>query len=208
MQEPKQQALERSEREHRFRFHITSAKEAFEEARQDGLPLTFTRCLSHAKVALSVAKKANRPDLEQNAQLAIVDFLEMAGRKREAMEARIIVAATMDNLKVKYESLTGTYESGARLASVDGIPIDQVIQLLEDDGYEQQASSSDQKQIPAAADPHRSNECESSAICEPQNAEPLPKAVLEGRQIRDLHGRLVTVLAKAPRLRRKPNFNK
>lgn len=208
MQEPKQQALSRSERERRFRFHLSAAKEACEEARQDDSPMTFTRCISHAQVALGVAKKANRPDLEQNAQLAIVDFLEMAGRRREAMEARIIAAAMVDNLELKYDSSSCTDESGAHLASVGGIPIDEVIRLLEDDGHEQRASYSGQGQSPAAADPHRSNESDLTAIFESQKQETLPKADLEGRQIRDLHGRLATVLTEAPRLRRKPNFNK
>lgn len=205
MQEPKQQVLNASEREHRFRYHLALAKEAFEEAREGGSPSNFTRCLSHAKVALSVATKANRSDLEQIAQLTIIDLLEISDRRREALEARIIAAAMVDNLEVEFESLSGTDESGARLAFVGGIPIDEVIRLLDD---EQSAPSSDQRQIHTAADPRKSNEGEYAAIHPPQKQEALPKVVLEGRQIRDLKGRLATVLTDAPKLRRKPNFNR
>lgn len=202
MQEPKQQILNETEREHRFRYHISLAKEAFEEGES---PSNFTGCLSHAKVALSLGKKAHRPDLEQIAQLTIVDLLEVSDRRREALEARIIAAAMVDNLEVEFESLSGTDESGARLAFVGGIPIDEVIRLLDD---EQSSPSSHQKQITIAADPRKSNEGDFAAIHQPQKRGALPKVVLEGRQIRDLRGRLATVLTDAPKLRRKPNFNR
>lgn len=199
--------FERGDPESLFRFHLTIANAVADEAREESSPSSFTRCLSHTKIALGVAKKANRPDLEQMAQLATIEFLELAGRRREAMEARIIAAAMVDNLKVEFESLRGTEQSGARLASVGGIPIDQVIQLLEDDGIEQGSSSSGEKQSPAKADPLRSEQGEATTTCEPERQEALPKMVLEGRQIRDLQGRLATVLTDAPRLRRKPKFN-
>lgn len=207
MQDFKQQAPDSSEREHRFKFHLISAQKAFDEAKQDGSPLSYARCLSHAKVAVSVARKADRPDLERDAQLAIVDFLEMAGRKKEAMEARIIAAAIEDNLEIEYASPSVTGESDARLASVGGVPIDEVIRLLENDGHEQGASYLGQKQNSAATDPHRSDACEPRDVSEPRTPDCLPKAVL-GRQIRDLHGRLATVLTEAPRLRHKAKFSK
>lgn len=207
MQEPNQQVLNGgSEREHRFRYHLALAKEAFEEAREDGSRSNITRCLSHAKVALSLAKKADRSDLEQTAQLAIVDILEMADRRREAVEARIIAAAMVDNLEIEFEALSGTDEIGPRLAFVGGIPIDQVILLL--DNEQSALSSRDQTKSFTATERHKSNKGEFAAIHQSQKQGALPKVVLEGRQIRDLKGRLATVLTDAPKLRRKPNFNR
>lgn len=200
--------FERGEPESLFRFHLTIANAVADEAKEDGSPSSFMRCLSHAKVALSVAKKADRPDLEQRAQLAIIEFLELAGRGREAMEARIIAAAMVDNLKVEFEPVPGAEQGGARVASVDGIPIDEVIRLLENDGHEQRPSSSvDEKQRPVEADPPESGKGEPTVTSEPQAQEDLPRLVLQGRQIRDLQGRLATVLTDAPKLRRKPRFN-
>ncbi|KAG6359544.1 hypothetical protein INS49_013065 [Diaporthe citri] len=196
--------FERGDPESTFRFHLTFAKEAAKEARKNGSPSEFTRCLSHAKVALNLAKKIQRPDLEQEAQLASIDFLEIAGRRREAMEARIIAAAMVDNLEVKFESLPGMDER--RVTSVDGVPIDEVIQLLEDDQHEQSPSSSGQEQTLAAEDPHGSDKGEVVPTSGPQKRQGLPTVVLEGRQIRDIQGRLATVLTDAPKLRRKPKF--
>lgn len=197
--------FERGDPESTFRFHLTFAKEAAKEAQQHGSD--FTRCLSHSKVALRLAKKIQRPDLEQEAQLASIEFLELAGRRREAMEARIIAAANVDNLEVQFESLSGTDEK--RLASVDGVPIDEVIHLLEEeDRREPSPSSSGQEQSSAKTDPHRSDEGDATPTCEPQTQRDLSKVLLEGRQIRtrDIRGRLATVLTDAPKLRRKPKF--
>lgn len=192
----------RGDPESTFRFHLTFAKEAAEEARQNGLSSDFTRCLSHSKVALSLAKKIQRPELEQEAQLATINFLETAGRG--AMEARIITAAMVDNLEVKFESLPGTDEQ--RLAFVDGVPIDEVIQLLEDDPSEQCPSSSGQEPTLATDDPYRSDKGEATPTYEVQKQQGIPKVVLDGRQVRDIRGRLATVLTDAPKLRRKPKF--
>lgn len=213
MSEPQQQrqrgysksGFERGDPESTFRFHLTFAKEAAKEARQNaGSSSDFTRCLSHTKVALSLAQKIQRPDLEQEVQLASIEFLEMAGRRREAMEARIIAAANVDNLEVKFESLPGTNDR--RLTSVDGVPIDEVIRLMEEDRREESPSSSGQDQTPATADPHRSDEGEATNTWESETQRDLPKAILEGRQIRDIRGRLAIVLTDAPKLRRKPKF--
>lgn len=213
MSEPQQQrdrgysksGFERGDPESTIRFHLTFAKEAAKEARQNGSASDFTRCLSHAKVALSLAKKNQRPDLEEEVQLASIEFLEMAGRRREAMEARIIAAAKIDNFEVKSESLPGTDER--RLLSVDGVPIDEVIRLLEEeDRREQSPSSSGQDQTPATADRHRSDEGEATPTCKPQTQRELPRVILQGRQVRDIRGRLATVLTDAPKLRRKPKF--
>lgn len=196
--------FERGDPESTFRFHLTFAKEAAKEARQTGSLSELTRCLSHAKVALSLAKKIQRPDLEQEAQLARINFLELAGRRRDAMEARIIVAAMVDNLELKFEELPGTDER--RLTSVDGVPIDEVIQLLEDERHEQSPSSSGQEQSPAFEAPHGSDEGQATSTCEPPKQQGLPKVVIQGRQIRDIRGRLAIVLTDAPKLRRKPKF--
>lgn len=196
--------FERGDPESTFRFHLTFAKEAEKEARRTGSLSELTRCLSHAKVALSLAKKIQRPDLEQEAHLARIDFLELAGRRRDAMEARIIVAAMVDNLEMKFEELPGTDEK--HLTSVDGVPIDEVIQLLEDERHEQSPSSSGQEQSPALEASHGSDEGEATPTCAPQNQQGLPKDVIQGRQIRDIQGRLAIVLTDAPKLRRKPKF--
>ncbi|POS71724.1 hypothetical protein DHEL01_v209886 [Diaporthe helianthi] len=123
------------------------------------------------------------------------------------MEARIVAAAMQDNLELEYESPSGVDGSDAHLASVGGVPILEVLRLLENDGIEQGASHSGQKQIPAASDPYRPDENETADICVPRTPEFLPKAALEGRQIRDLHGRLATVSDEAPRLRHKQKFS-
>lgn len=212
MAEPKQQrergysksGFLRGDPESTFRFHLTHAKQAAQEAAEDGSASSFTRCLSHAKVARGLAKKMQRPDLEQEAQLATIDVLEIAGRRQEAMEARIIAAAMLDNLEVNFELLPNTNER--RLASIGGIPIDKVIRLLEDDQNEQFPSSSAQEQTPVTADSQASNKGEASSAPEPQEQQGLPRLVLQGRQIRDIQGRLATVLTDAPKLRRKPNF--
>lgn len=188
-----------------FRFHLTFAKEAAMEARENGSSSSFERCMSHAKVALNHAKKIQRPDLQREAQLATIDFLEIAGKRREAMEGRIIAAAMVDNLEVKFEPVPGTDER--RLASVDGVPIAEVIRMLEEDPHEQCASSSGQElETPATTDPHESGKGDATPICEPQRQQDLPKLVSEGRQIRDIQGRLATVLTAAPKLRHKPKF--
>lgn len=196
-----------SDRESMFRFHLACAGEAAKEAREDGSYESFSRCLAHAKVALSVAKKSNRPDLEQEAQLATIDILGIAGRRREATEARIIAAAMADDMELEFEPSTGTGESGVRLASVGGVPIDAVIQLLEEDNRQGQCPPTcDQKQPPATENTTGSDEVESAATSDPRKQQALPTVVLEGRQIRDIRGRLGTVLTSAPKLRRKPNF--
>ncbi|KAG8169181.1 hypothetical protein KVR01_001930 [Diaporthe batatas] len=207
MQDSKQQALASSGRERRFKFHLIAAQEAFDQSKKDGSRETFELCLSHARVAITVAKKADRLDLEQDAQLAIVDFLEKSGRKQEALEAMIIAAAIEDNLEVEYKSPSGKDGSGTRLASVGGVPIAEVLRRLDNDGPEKKASHSGQKQIPVAADSHRSDDSAPADICKSQTPECLPKAAVEGRQIRDLHGRLGTVLTEAPRLRHKAKFS-
>lgn len=201
--------FEREDSESRFRFHLAHAKQAAEEAREHSSPSSFTRCLSHAKNARSLAKKYQRPDLEQEAQLATINFLEIAGRKREAMEARIIAAAMVDNFEAHFELLPGTDEK--RLVSVGGIPIDELIQLLEEDREEdrreQCPSFSSPEQTPATGNSFKSDIAEAEPTREPQKQSSLPKLVLEGRQIRDIQGRLATVLTNAPKLRRKPKFN-
>lgn len=200
--------FEREDPESRFRFHLTHAKQAAEEAKEHSSPSSFTRCLSHAKNARSLAKKHKRPDLEQEAQLATIEFLETAGRRREATEARIVAAAMVDNLEAHFELLPGTDEK--RLVSVGGIPIDELIQLLEEDQEEnrreQCPSSSSPEQTPATGNSSRSEFAEAESSREPEKQLSLPKLVLEGRQIRDIHGKLATVLTNAPKLRRKPNF--
>lgn len=214
MSEPQQQRKRghsnpgcNSDRESRFRFHLACAGEAAKEAREDGSYESFSRCLAHAKVALSVAKKSQRPDLEQEAQLATIDFLEIAGRRREATEARIIAAAMADELELEFEPSTGTGESGVRLASVGGVPIDAVIRLLEeDDRHGQCHSTSDQKQSSTTENTTGSDEVETAATSDTEKQQAFPQVVLEGRQIRDIRGRLGTVLTSAPKLRRKPKF--
>lgn len=196
--------FERGDPESTCRFHLTHARQAAEEARKDGSASNFTLSLSHAKVGLGLAKKMKRPDLEQEAQLATINVLEIAGRRREAMEARIIAAAMLDNLEVNLEVLPNSNER--RLVSVGGIPIDEVIRLLEDEQNEQCPSSSGQEQTATTADSHRSDKGEASSASESQEQKDLPQLVLQGRQIRDIHGRLATVLTDAPKLRRKPNF--
>lgn len=200
--------FEREDPESRFRFHLTHAKQAAEEAKEHSSPSSFTRCLSHAKNARSLAKKHKRPDLEQEAQLATIEFLEIAGRRREATEARIIAAAMMDNLEAHFELLPGTDEK--RLVSVGGIPIDELIQLLEEDQEEdrreQCPSSSSPEQTPATGNSSGSDIAEAESTREPEKQPSLPKLVLKGRQIRDIQGKLATVLTNAPKLRRKPNF--
>lgn len=200
--------FEREDPESRFRFHLAHAKQAAEEAKEHNSPSSFTRCLSHAKNARSLAKKHQRPDLEQEAQLATIDFLEIAGRRREAMEARIVAAAMVDNLEAHFELLPGTDEK--RLVSVGGIPIDELIRLLEEDREEdrreQCLSSASPEQTPATENSSRSDIAEAKPSHEPEKQPSLPKLVLEGRQIRDIQGRLATVLTNAPKLRRKPNF--
>lgn len=199
--------FEREDPESRFRFHLTHAKQAAEEAKEHSSPSSFTRCLSHAKNARSLAKKHKRPDLEQEAQLATIEFLEIAGRRREATEARIIAAAMMDNLEAHFELLPGTDEK--RLVSVAGIPIDELIQLLEEDQrerHEQYPSSSSPEQTLATGNSSKSDIAEAESTREPEKQPSLPRLVLEGRQIRDIQGKLATVLTNAPKLRRKPNF--
>jgi hypothetical protein len=210
MQDAKQKAVSYNEREleRRFQYHISAAIQASSDARQDGSSISATRCMAHARLALDLAKQANRLDLEQDAQVAIVDFLEMAGRRREAMEARIIAAAMVANLELEYDSPSGTNEGGAHITSVGGVPIEEVTRLLEDDGHEKRVSYSGQQQIPAASEPPKSNESNLMTTSESKEQETLPKAVLEGRQIRDFRGRLAMVLTQEPSLRRKPNFNR
>lgn len=208
MQDPTQQALASSGRERWFRFHLMTAKEAFDQAKKEDSREALGLSLSHARVAINVAKKAKRLDLEKDAQLAISVFLRASGREHEAWEAAVIAASIEDNRMMEYELQPG--RSSARLVSVSDIPIDEVIrglQSLENGGPEQEASHSGQKQTPAVAGPQTSEDSESADICGPQKSKFLPKAAFEGRQIRDLHGRLATVLTEAPRLRYKANFS-
>lgn len=188
-------------------FHLTFAHSAAKASRDRDSPSTFTRCLSHAKAALNLARQADRPDLQEKAQLATVDFLEIVGRRREAMEARIIAAAMVDDLQLELEPLSGTNEDGPRLISVGGVPIDEVIRLLGDDKTKQHLASFSQRQSSAAADTSGVHETDTTATCDPGSQEDLlPKVAFEGRQIRDVQGRLATVLTDAPKLRRKPKF--
>ncbi|KAK2615101.1 hypothetical protein N8I77_001877 [Diaporthe amygdali] len=187
-------------------FHLNLAHSAAEAARDQDSPSIFSQCLSHAKDARSLARKAQRHDLQEKTQLATVDFLEMVGRRREAMEARIVAAAMAEKMELELAPQSDTKEGGARLVSVGGVPIDEVIQLLGDDQHDSHPPSFSQRQASAAAGVVRPDQANAAAAYEIQKQGLLPKIAFKGHQIRDLQGRLATVVTGAPKLRRKPRF--
>jgi hypothetical protein len=175
---------------------------AAKAARDQGCSSMNTEALAHAQRALAIARGNSRPDLEEKVHLGKAEFLLIMGCKRESLEVEILVAAKAEKLEIEQK------QDGS-IASVGGVPMDEVTRRLIENEVGKEPSSCPgfvcQHKTDNGGDTEKKNgPRNNTGSSAPSDA--VWNNTTQGRRVRDVRGQLITTTSAVPVLRRKPAF--
>lgn len=186
----------------RVYMELVLGHSAAKAARDQGCSSMNIEALAHAQRALAIARGNSRPDLEEKAQLGKAEFLLIMGRKSESLEVEILVAAKAENMEIEQR------QDGS-IASVGGVPMDELTRRLMDNEVGKEPSSCPSFVCQHKTDIGGDTEKKSGPRSIAGSSAPSDTVwnnTTQGRRVRDVRGQLITTTSVVPVLRRKPAF--